>query len=90
MQVRITTYISRLFFTEDDSHIMFTKPATDDNDETDTSKSKTASFTVVMPEYTIGTKKKKVTKKTSLDAGNNSSNTHKVLKLSHLEVEDEP
>lgn len=73
-------------FTEDDSHIMFTKlkPAVDDNGETDASKYTTASFTVVMPEYTIGSKKRKIIKKTCL-GGESSSSTHKMLKLSHLE-----
>ena len=56
----------------------------DDNDEIDASKSVTASFTVVMPEYTIGSKKKRVTKKTCSGAGSGSS-THKKLKLSHLD-----
>ena len=69
---------------------MFTKlkPAVDSNDETDASKCATASFNVVMPEYTIGSKKKKVIKKTCLGA-ESSSSTHKLLKLSHLDDEDD-
>ena len=72
-------------FTGDDSRIVFTKPVTDDQTSgaTDTSDSTTTSFTVVMPEYVIGSKKKKVAKKTCSGTGNSS--THKMLKLSHLE-----
>ena len=69
---------------------MFTKlkSAVGGNDETEASKCATASFTVVMPEYTIGSKKKKVIKKTCLGAESNSS-THKMLKLSHLENDED-
>ena len=78
-------YCIIFLFTEDDSHIVFTRPVTDDHTDgsADESNSTTASFTVVMPEYVIGSKKKKVTKKTC--SGTRNSSTHKMLKLSHLE-----
>lgn len=70
----------------DDRHIKFSKPVMD-NSKNDTPNSTTASFTVVMSEYTIGSnkssKKKKVIKKPCFGTGN--STTHKMLKLSHLE-----
>lgn len=40
-----------------------------------------------MPEYTVGSKKKKVSKKTNFNIGNSS--THKMLKLSHLEENED-
>jgi len=66
---------------EDNSSIKFRKPAMDDQVKTATST--TTSFAVVMPEYTIGTKKKKVIKKTSTCTESNFA--EKMLKLSHLE-----
>lgn len=72
---------------EDDGHVKFCKPV-DNHDETDTCTSNstaavTAPFAVVMPEYTIGSKKKKGIKKRC--SGNGNSANHKMLKLSHLE-----
>lgn len=78
---------------EDDGCIKFCKPV-DDHDETDACASNsttavTAPFAVVMPEYTIGSKKKKDIKKRCLGNGNSATKssgaTHKMLKLSHLE-----
>ena len=82
-----STVVTQLFCIielEDGSQIKFNKPVVNEHGEEHGGPDGSySSFTVVMPEYTIGSKKKKVIKKTCVDTRNSSA--HRMLTLSHLE-----
>lgn len=71
----------------EDGHVKFNKPVIKNDQSQVESNSTTTSFTVVMPEYTVGSKKKRVVKQTSLRTGNSTAQS--MLKLSHLEDNEE-